>query len=107
MRRFKRRLRKRRRLRRTLRKVFPGVSVPPADHNWQYLDFRNLLRSDHALTDLFADSMRRVDASGVVDWLDASELMAAHQRAEADHWKALNVLLNLDLTMEARPELLR
>jgi len=34
-------------------------------------------------------------------------LMAAHQRAEADHWKALNVLLNLDLTMEARPELLR
>lgn len=105
--RFKRRLRRRRRLRRTLSKVFPSVSVPPADRNWQYLDFRNLLRSDHALTGLFADSMRRVDASGVAGWLDASALMAAHQRGEADHSKALNVLLNLDLTMEARPELLR
>lgn len=107
MRRYKRRLKRLRRLRLRLQRVIPGVHVPPADRGWQYIDFSALLRSDQWLTGLFADSMDRLDRSGLVPWINASTLLEAHRSGKADHFKALNVLLNLDIVREARPELLR
>lgn len=105
IRRHRKRLRRRRRRRARLHRVFPAVSVPPADRRWQYLDFRTLLREDGPLVELFADSMARLDQLGVVPWIDAKALLDAHRAREADHFKALNVLLNLEILLEARPEL--
>lgn len=107
MRRYKRRLKRMRRLRLRLQGLFPGIHVPPADRGWQYVDFSALLHQDHWLTRLFVDSMARLDESAIVPWVDATGLLAAHRAGEANHFKALNVLLNLDIVREARPELLR
>lgn len=106
MRRYKRRLKRSRRLRLRLQRVFPGVHVPPADRGWQYIDFSALLRGDQWLTGLFSDSMARLDRSRLVPWIDASAILEAHRAGKADHFKALNVLLNLDIVRESRPELL-
>lgn len=103
--RHRKRLRRRRRLRARLQRVFPAISVPPADRRWQYLDFRGLLREEGVLADLFIDSMARLDERGVVPWIDAQGLLEAHRACQADHFKALNVLFNLELLLEARPEL--
>lgn len=106
MRRYKRRLKRVRRFKLRLQRVFPGVHVPPADRGWQYIDFPALLRGDNWLAQLFADSMARLDESAIVPWIDGTALLAAHRAGEGDHFKALNVLLNLDIVREARPELL-
>lgn len=55
----------------------------------------------------FADSMARLDAHGLTPWIDARGPMQSHRDGHADHIKALNVLLGLDVTLEARPELLQ
>lgn len=104
MRAYRKRLRRRRRMRARLHRLFPGVTVPPADRRWQYLDFRSLLREDGALADLFADGMMRLDERGVVPWIDARGLLRAHRAKTADHFKALNVLFNLEILLEAHPE---
>lgn len=106
MRRYRRRLKRIRRLRLRLQRIFPAIQVPPRDRGWQYVDFPTLLRNDSWLTRLFAESMARLDDSMIVPWIDASGLLAAHRAGQADHFKALNVLLNLDIVREARPELL-
>lgn len=106
IRRYKRKLRRKMRTRRKMNRIFSAIGVPPSDRNWQYLDFPSLLRGDHDLSALFADAMKRLDDSGIVPWIDASGLLKAHREHKGNHFKALNVLLNLDITREARPELL-
>ena len=105
IRRYRKRLRRRRRIRTYINRLFPAVHVPPADRGWQYLDFRNLLRKDGVLAQLFSNSMARLDEQGVTPWIDAQALLRAHRDHEADHFKALNVLFNLELLLEARPTL--
>lgn len=105
IRRYRKRLRRGRRMRARLNRVFPKVRVPPANRAWQYLDFRTLLREDSDLYELFAESLARLDEQRVVPWIDASALLRAHRAHEADHFKALNVLFNLELLLDARPEL--
>ena len=102
---YRKRLRRRRRFRTRLHRIFPRMSVPPANRGWQYLDFRSLLREDTPLAQLFADSMARLDERRVAPWIDASGLLRSHRACEADHFKALNVLLNLELLLTTRSDL--
>ena len=105
IRRHRKKLRRRRRLRARIKRIFPAVRVPPANRGWQYLDFRTLLREDGSLALLFADSMARLDEQALVPWIDAQALLRSHRAYEADHFKALNVLLNVELLLDARPDL--
>ena len=103
--RYRKKLRRQRRRLRLLNRVLPGVAVPPADRNWQYLDFRDALRREGDFLTMFTDCMARLDASGLVPHLDASALLEAHRLKQADHFKALNALLNLEIFSAARPQL--
>lgn len=105
--RHRKKLRRRRRLRKRLNRAFPWVRVPPANRGWQYLDFRTLLRENGPLAQLFADSMTRLDEQALVPWINAKALMRSHQTCEADHFKALNVLFNVELLVDARPDLFK
>ena len=105
IRRYRKTLRRRRRLRTRLKQVFPWVRVPPANRGWQYLDFRTLLRGKGPLAQLFAESMAHLDEQAFVPWIDAQALLRSHRQCEADHFKALNVLFNLELLLAARRDL--
>lgn len=103
--RHKKRLRRRGRWRRRLRRWWPTINVPPADRQWQYLDFRNQLRQNTPIAAMVDESMQRLDELGATPWLSAKDLLAAHRSSHADHAKALNALLNLEILLSERPDL--
>ena len=105
IRRYRKKLRRQRRLRSRLSHILPNIHVPPADRRWQYLDFRNELRRDSTVAALFDESMARLDDSGAIPWIDAQGILRRHREEKTDHFKALNVLFNLELLLEARPDL--
>ena len=101
----KKQLKRRRRLRRKLNRVFPWVSVPPANRGWQYLDFRQLLRDEGDFHTMYEQSLRQLDESEMLPWLSATALLNEHRKGDVDHTKALHALFNLHLLLEARPDL--
>lgn len=98
----KRRLKRRRRLRARLNRLFPSIDVPLGNRGWQYIDFERGLSERHDLVALFDRSMRRLDQQGLVPWVDATALLQAHRNGDANHGKALGVLLNLDIISNER-----
>lgn len=98
---YQRLFRHRRRLRTRLQRLMPSISVPLGNRKWQYIDFRAGLRERKDLAALVGRSARRINAKSLVPWIDAEQLLKEHNRGEAEHGKALGVLLNLDILSSA------
>ncbi|MES1926323.1 asparagine synthase-related protein [Salinisphaera sp. T31B1] len=99
-----RRLKRQRRWRAKFQRFLPWLSVPPGNRRWQYIDFKRSLTEREDLSRLFGDCMAGLDASRLVPWINAGELLEAQRRGVANHEKALNVLLNLEVVRRRRPD---
>jgi hypothetical protein len=83
---------------RLLKARFPGVFVR-TNPKLNYANFDEELRTSSPLAELVEDSLQRLVAAGVVDWIRPLELWQRHLRRRANHGDALIVLASLELCL--------
>lgn len=85
---------------RLLTERFPGRSTP-SDPRLNYVDFEHELRNGSTLARVVEDSLQRLEAARVVDWIRPLELWRRHARRLANHGDALTALASLKLNLAA------